>query len=367
MRNLLYEIGLTFLPGVGDVLAKNLLQYCGSAEAVFHTKKAVLQKIPGIGPATAKLIVEQKEVLTRAEQELRFIERYRIQVYTWSDESYPKRLKNCVDAPIVLYYKGERELPLLRMLTIVGTRKMTDYGKQLCSILIEELRSYDVCIVSGLAYGVDICAHRESLRHQMSTIAVLGHGLDRIYPAAHRASAEKMLLNGGLLTEFPSLTQPDRENFPRRNRIVAGISDATVLIEAAENGGAIITAVIANSYNRDVFAFPGRVGDTYSGGCNLLIKSNRAELVTGAADIVQSLGWNDPIASPKELQRVLPIGLESFEQELFSLLDNYGPLGMDDILLKTGSSLSTLASTLLTLELKGYVQALPGKTYRIIA
>lgn len=360
-----YQIALTLIPGVGDVLAKNLISYCGNAEAVFKSSKSSLFKIPGIGKSVVEAITQSSVLLKRAEEEEQFIEKYKIKPLFYTDASYPKRLKNCVDAPVMLYYKGQSDLNAPRVINIIGTRKATEYGKQVCAQLIEQLKPYSPLVVSGLAYGIDVQAHKECLKNDVSTVAVLGHGLDRIYPAAHRATAEKMLANGGLLSDFTSGTNPDRENFPKRNRIIAGLADATILVEAAESGGAIITAVIANSYNRDVFAIPGRINDAYSGGCNHLIKTNRAALVSSGADIAYSLGWD--ISDDKgPVQRQLLVDLSADEQVLVDLLRENGNLPIDELMLRSNMNLSILAAVLLNLELKGVLMVLPGKMYQLL-
>ncbi|HEX7367011.1 MAG TPA: DNA-processing protein DprA, partial [Pelobium sp.] len=254
---MLYNIALTFVKGIGDVTIKSLISYCGSAEEVFKTKQTALEKIPGIGPKTAKLIVNH-EAFSRAEQELKFVEKYKIEPLFYTDKLYPRRLKNCADAPALLYFKGNADLNNQKTLAIVGTRNASNYGKAFCEKLIDGLKAHQALIVSGLAYGIDVASHKAAVNLKQTTVGVLGHGLDRIYPALHRSVAESMLANGGLLTEFPSQTNPDRQNFPKRNRIIAGLADAVIVVEAAKKGGALITAEIANSYNKDVFALPGK-------------------------------------------------------------------------------------------------------------
>jgi len=362
----LHQLALTFTKHIGDQLAKVLVSYCGSAEAVFEAPTKKLAQIPGIGQKAIEQLV-LREGFARAEQELRFIEKNDIKVLFYSDEAYPKRLKNCSDSPALLYYKGNTKLNHQRIISIVGTRNATDYGKQLCRELVEDLKPYDVVIMSGLAYGIDIAAHKESLRMDIPTLGVFGHGLDRIYPTQNRSVADKMLHNGGWVTEFPSGTMPDPQNFPRRNRIVAGMADATVVVEASVKGGALITAEIANSYNRDVFAYPGRVHDEFSEGCNFLIRNNKAALLTSGADLAYILGWERPGGSaPAKAQLALPIDLEPAESLIFDAIrQNTGALGIDDLTIKTNLPLSQLAMSLLTLEMQGYIRSLPGKTYAI--
>ena len=360
--SLLHQLALTFVSGIGDVLSKNLISYCGSAEDIFKTSRQKLLQIPGIGPKMAAAILN-KECFSRAEKEVQFIEKNKIQAIFYTDAAYPKRLKNCIDAPIMLFYRGSADLNKQRVISIVGTRNATSYGKQLCEELIEHLKSYNVTVISGLAYGIDICAHKACVKQQLPTIGILGHGLDRLYPAQHRNTAEKMIENGGLLTEFPSQTNPDRENFPKRNRIIAGMADATVVVEASIKGGALITAEIANSYNRDVFTFPGRIGDEFSEGCNFLIRFNKAGLLTSYADLAEQLGWLDQTVTVKKQQLLFPLDLTADEKQIFETLQSAEQIGIDDLSLKTKLSVSTLAMNLLNLEMQGLVRSLPGKSY----
>jgi DNA processing protein len=267
----------------------------------------------------------------------------------------------------LLYSKGNADLNVQRCVSIVGTRNATDYGRQLCKQLVEELREYNVLIASGLALGIDVAAHKECLRVGVPTVGVLGHGLDKLYPHQNRGTAEKMLENGGLLSEYPSGTTPDRENFPQRNRIVAGMADATVVIEAGLKGGALITAEIANSYNRDVFAFPGRLGDEYSEGCNFLIRNNKAALLTCVADLAYSLGWEKNTDVKNEpAQLLLPIDLSAEERTVYEIIRQHNvPLAIDDLSIKANMPMSQLAMTLLDMELQGFIRSLPGKTYKV--
>jgi DNA processing protein len=361
---LLYQIGLTLLPGVGDVLGKKLVAYCGGVEEVFKQNRKSLEKIPGIGAKLIDSILNQN-VLVRSEEEIRFIEKYNITPLFYLDKKYPARLKNCDDAPIMLYFKGNADLNVPKVVSIVGTRKITEYGKSICEKIVDDLKNYGVLIVSGLAYGVDTCSHKSALEQNLMTVAVLGHGLDMIYPYLNRHLAEKMVDKGGLLTEFMSKTKPDRENFPKRNRIIAGVADAIVVVEAAKTGGALITAEIANSYNRDVFSVPGRIGDPWSEGCNNLIKTNKAALVQSAADIAYIMGWEKPGAASPVIQRELFLELTEEEEKIVSLLRNQENTGIDLIYLNSGLPASKVAATLLNLEFKGLIKALPGKTYKL--
>lgn len=358
---LLYQIALTLIPGVGDVNGKKLIAYCGGAEAVFKEKRSSLEKIPGIGRATVNSLFSNG-VLTKAEEEILFLSKHEIQPLFYLDKNYPKRLQHCADSPMMLYFKGEAKFNEMRMVGVVGTRNASEYGKRMCEQLIEELANDQVMIVSGLAYGIDAYAHRAALKYGLPTVGVLGHGLDRIYPAANKSIADRMLEQGGLLTEFLSGTIPERENFPRRNRIVAGMVDALVVVESAKRGGALITADIANSYNRDVFAFPGRIGDQYSEGCNFLIRTNRAALIENASNLRYLMGWENQ--SPK--QGVQTKLFRSFSDEEQCVLDAFGTgneCDIDELILKTNLSSSKLAAVLLTLEFDGVLVALPGKRY----
>lgn len=364
--SLLHQVALTFINKIGPVLAKSMMSHFGGAEQVFKQSKTALTKAHGVG----KKRMEQAdfdEALKLAEKELKFIETNKVDVLTYTDARYPKRLKNCHDSPLLLYAKGNANLNTHRIISIVGTRNATDYGRNLCKQLVEELQEYNILIVSGLALGIDTAAHRESLRMNVPTVGVLGHGYDKMYPAQNRNLAEKMLDTGGLLTEYPSGTIPNRENFPSRNRIVAGMADATVVVEAGLKGGALITAEIANSYNRDVFAFPGRLGDDYSEGCNFLIRNHKAQLLTCVADLAYSLGWekNSDLKAGNE-QLTLAIDLSADERAVYEIIRTHkAPLAIDDLSIKANMPVSQLAMTLLDMELQGFIRSLPGKSYCI--
>ncbi len=359
---LLYQIALTLIPGVGDVNGKKLVAYCGGVEAVFKEKKAALMKIPGIGLFTVNKIQNQN-TFKRAEQEIRFIEKFKIRSLFYTNPDYPARLLNCEDGPLMLYYKGNAELNAKRVVSVVGTRRATNYGRNICEKIITDLKAKDILLVSGLAYGIDSCAHRKSLDCELETIGVLAHGLDRIYPPQNRKLAERMLEQGGLLTEFLSQSKPDRENFPKRNRIVAGMSDAVVVIESDKRGGAMITAGLGNSYNRDVFAIPGKVGDDSSRGCNLLIRTNRAALAETGNDIAYIMGWDDkPIPSGKQTK--LFVDFSEDEKNIMETIREAGEIPIDQLVIKTGMTTSKVAAALLNLEFEGIVQCLPGKLYK---
>lgn len=363
--SLLHQVALTFVKTLGPVTAKSLIAYLGSEEEIFRTSAAKMSRIPGIGDKRA-MQWDFNDALKKAEKELVFIEKQGIESIFYTDSRYPKRLKTCGDSPVLLYAKGNMNLNPPHVISIVGTRNATDYGRQLCKQLIEELQQYNVLIVSGLALGIDVSAHKECLRLNMPTVGVLGHGLDRLYPSQNRATADKMLENGGLLSEYPSGTVPDRENFPQRNRIVAGIADATVVVEAGIKGGALITAEIANSYNKDVFAFPGRLGDDYSEGCNFLIRHNKAALLTCVADLAFSLGWEKTGQAKLVEQFTLPLDLSADEQLIFNILQQHKtPVAIDDLTIKANMPMSALAMNLLNMEMQGYIRSLPGKTYKV--
>ncbi len=352
------------MPGIGDVLGKKLIAYCCGVEAVFKQKRKALEKIPNIGGKLVNAILNQN-VLTRAGEEIKFIDDQNITPLFYLEKNYPSRLKNCIDSPIMLYYKGNAELNVPKVISVVGTRKASQYGKEICEKLIDGLVEHDALIVSGLAYGIDTCAHKSSLDHQLKTIAVLGHGLDRLYPYLNRPLSEKIMGYGGLLTEFMSQSKPDRENFPKRNRIIAGMSDATIVIEAAKRGGALITAEMANSYNRDVFSVPGRIGDTYSEGCNFLIKSNKAVLIQSAKDIGYILGWDVANTRQPKIQRQLFVELSLEEEKIVAVMQKNETTGIDTICAETQLPISKIAAALLNLEFQGLVRALPGKVFKL--
>lgn len=352
------------IPGVGDVNGKKLISWCGSAEAVFREKRKNLLRIPGMGVSTVDSILGTR-VLTRAEKELAFIDRYRIKPLFFLDDAYPRRLKQCLDGPLMLYQRGNANLNASCVLSVVGTRRASEYGRQMTDRIVAGLKGMDVLLVSGLAYGIDTLAHRAALDHGLDTTAILAHGLDRIYPMANRKLAIKMQERGALLTEFMSETNPDRENFPKRNRIVAGMADATLVIESAVKGGALITANIANSYNRDVFAVPGKWGERYSEGCNYLIKTNKAALVETAEDILYFMQWDDGgKPGPKQVELFREMTPE--EEIVMGILREHEEASIDYLVLGSKLSNSRIAAVLLDLEFDGLVKCLPGKMYRAL-
>lgn len=359
---LLYRVALTFIPMVGAVTARNLISYCGSAKAVFQSKKKMLCKIPGIGESVANSIVGSK-ALELAEKEITFMENHGISALFYLDKDYPTRLKPYRDSPIMLYYKGNADLNPVRTVAVIGTRSPSAYGAHCCETLVEDLGRYGVTVMSGLAFGIDVLAHRKCLDMSIPTIGALGHGLDRIYPAQHRSVAARMVDAGGLLSEYPSGTLPDREHFPMRNRIIAGMSDAVVIIESGVSGGSIITANMANNYNKDVFAIPGRINDKMSLGCLHLIKTHQANLMENAADLAYIMGWESGAEGFRIQQPTLFDVLSDKEQIIVNLLREHGSLGIDRLTFECKISHSEMAARLLELEFKGFIRSLPGKRY----
>lgn len=305
-NNLCYKIAISIIPGIGPQSAKKLIAYTGSIEGVFKEKGRTLQKIPGIGKEMARRVTEN-DVLDRAKQEIEFISTQNITPCFYLDKAYPRRLSNCQDAPLMIYIKGTTNLNAEKIISIVGTRNATPYGREQCENLIADLKKngHNVTIVSGLAYGIDICAHKAALKNGMETVAVFGHGLETIYPSTHTATARDIITQGALVSDFISNSLIDPKNFVRRNRIIAGLSDLTVVIESGEKGGSLVTADIANSYNRDVMAFPGRVNDSHSIGCNKLIKTNQAALIESANDLECLLNWDLQKGKPTAVQSQL--------------------------------------------------------------
>jgi DNA processing protein len=366
LNELPYQIGLTLIEGIGDVNAKSLLAYCGSAAEVFKQKEAQLLKIPGIGAMWAKSIVNSKDVLNRAEEEIKFIEKYNITPIFFTDENYPTRLKYCSDSPVLMYYKGNADLNHEKIIAVVGTRKPSDYGKEKTQEFVSELKDSGAIIISGLAYGVDVLAHKTALDNGLSTVGVVAHGLDRIYPQLHDKVAKRMIGQGGILTDFMSGTNPDAVNFPKRNRIVAGLCDALVVIESKRGGGSLITATIANSYNKDVFAFPGRAGDVLAEGCNGLIKQNRAVLIENAADLLYAMQWQDIEKKPKASKQIpLLINLSDDEKRIIDVFSEKSSLHIDEICQTTEFTISKISALLLQLEFSNIINSRPGKMYEL--
>lgn len=363
-NELLFRIALTSVSNIGPVQARTLVEHFGNAEAIFKASKNDLERIEGIGEVRAASI-KKFSGFKLAEDEISFIEKYRIQTFFLTDLTYPKRLLNCFDPPTLLYYKGNADLNVSKIISIVGTRNNTDYGKQLTEQLVSELQSLNVLIVSGLAYGIDVIAHKAAVVNNLQTVGVLAHGLRKIYPAQHSALAKQMVLNGGLLTEFRKDTLPDKHNFPRRNRIVAGMADATIVVETAVKGGSMITAELANGYNRDVFAYPGKITDIKSAGCNYLIKSNKAMLLDNTEQLAEMLGWTTRKTN-KKAQRELFMPLTADEEALVNVLKEKETVHIDELYLKSGLNSSAVAAAMLNLEFANVVASLPGKMYKLL-
>ena len=357
-------VALHLVPGIGSLLFKQLISYCGSAENVFTTKKSQLLKIPGIGPITAETILA-KETFVAAERELRKSEQEDVKIVFYTDKDFPKRLSAIADAPALLFVKGNLNLNSSKIVAIVGTRQATAYGKACVEEIIDHLVPHQTPIISGLAYGIDIHAHKHALKTGLPTMAVLGSGLDVVYPHAHKETATKMLNDGGLITEQLFGTKPDAHNFPARNRIIAGLCDALIVIEAAEKGGALITAEIANSYNKDVFAVPGNLGNTYSVGCNFLIKTNKANLFTSVKDLEYIMNWNVDKPDSKSISVSIAESNLSVDEKfiLDCLRKREVPIMLDQLSIESEVPLGKLSSLLLSLEFAGLVTSLPGKRY----
>ena len=366
-EGLLYQIALTFINGIGVTLARALMQYVGDEKDIFKGSTKKLEAIPRI---SKRLIgeIRSTEVLRRAEKELEFISKNNIQPHFFTDNNYPQRLTNCIDAPILLYSKGNVDFNRKKIISIVGTRNATKQGQEFCQKFLKELSAQlpDLLIVSGLAYGIDICAHRSALQNGLSTVAVLAHGLDRIYPYVHRQTAVEMLENGALLTEFPSETDPDKHNFVRRNRIVAGMADAVVVVESGEKGGSLITADIADSYYREVFAVPGRITDRESIGCNQLISRNKAILLQDTESFTKHLGWAKSEKTTPPKQRELFLNLNEDEEKIFNALAKTESMEVNSLAIELNTPVSNLFFTLLELEMKNVIQVLPGGVYKLL-
>lgn len=362
---LLHILALLKIEGVGDIVAKKLINHCGSAENVFKATGKTLKTIDGIGDSLVKKL-KDKTVFDKAERELDFIEKEKINCLFYKNEQYPERLKHCIDGPIVLFASGNFNFENRKMISIVGTREITSYGTSFCKKLIEDLAVFNPIIVSGFAYGVDIVAHQAAIDNNLQTIGVLAHGLNQIYPKTHKKYVTKMEENGGFLTEFWSNSNPEKENFVRRNRIVAGMSEATIVIESAEKGGSLITATMANDYNRDVFAVPGRTTDKFSQGCNTLIKTQNANVMTSAADLVYVLGWELGTKEVKPVQKQLFVELDCDEQKVYDYLLKNGKQLLDIIALECEFPIFRISTLLLNMELKGVIRPLPGKLFEAV-
>lgn len=368
----LYMMALTQVPSLSLTNLHLLIDELGSASAIYENRKDLKQVLPSASPKFLDGMGDFCNYLKRAEEELEFCRKGKIRCLGLNDEDYPQRLKDCNDAPVLLYYRGSANLNSQHIVSMVGTRQITNYGKDLCHSFVRDLKQVcpDALVVSGLAYGVDVNCHRAALEQGLETVGVLAHGLDQIYPRHHRETAKQMVDQGGLLTEYMSNTVIDKRNFVQRNRIVAGVSDAVIVVESATKGGSLITAEIAQSYNRQVWAFPGRVFDTYSSGCNMLIFKNKASLLTNAEDFCLEMGWTDDVQHQKQLS-------EGIQQELFA--DDYSAeeqavlqaLARDDskqinvLAVETNIAIGELSSLLFSLEMKGAVQSLVGGRYKL--
>ena len=365
----IYSIALTMVPGIGHIGAKHLIDGMNNAVDIFRLRKEIPERIPEVSQRVVDAL-DCPQAVIRAEQEYEFIRKNRIACLSFHDEAYPSRLRECEDAPVVLFFKGNADLNSLHILNMVGTRNATDYGTQICASFLRDLKAVcpDVLVVSGLAYGIDIHAHREALANELPTVGVLAHGLDRIYPYVHRKTAVDMLEKGGLLTEFLSGTNPDRHNFISRNRIVAGMCDATIVIESAEKGGSLITAELAEGYHRDCFAFPGRMSDEYSKGCNRLIRDNKASLLLSPEDFVQAMGWNmqTTLSEKVSVQRSLFIELSEEEQKIVAILEKLGNLQINSLVVEADIPVNKMTALLFELEMKGVIRVLAGGMYQLL-
>lgn len=361
-----HKIALGLIPRIGDINARKLVSHFGNVDAVFHEPYRNLIKIPGIGSGIAKYISD-RSYLETAEKEAEYVTKNNIRTYFYLDNDYPFRLRQCDDSPVVFFFRGNCNLDATKILSVVGTRNATPRGREICERIISGLSAGhpDLIIVSGLAYGIDICSHRSALANNLRTIAVLAHGFKTVYPAIHASTARQMLASGGLITDFLSDALPERNNFLKRNRIIAGLADATLVIESGIKGGALITADIANSYNRDVFAVPGRPDDQWSAGCNGLIRSNKAFLTECSDDIEYFLNWKPEKLKPP-IQRTLFSDLSETEKSIFELLSKLGELTIDDICRSLGMPVHKLSALLLQMEFKGLLKCSPGNQYRTV-
>jgi len=364
-KEILYTIALNFVPKIGPTIARKLIEHFGSAEAVFLQKTKELKQLSGIGPALAEALINQ-QILKMAEQEIVFCEKHKIDIIHYQNKNFPALLNECGDTPTILFSKGNINLKNKKVISIVGTRKASDYGKSQCERLIRDLteKGYRLVIVSGLAMGIDGCAHKAALKYGHETIAVIAHGFKEIYPAVHRKLATEIINQGAIFSEFFSDMRPEAFNFVRRNRVIAGLSPITVVAESPLKGGSMITASLANSYNRDVFAFPGKSTDTNSGGCNMLIKSNRAALIDSANDLEAYMGWR--IHNPKPIQPTLFKNLSDDEKEIIKQLTNQEKLNLNSLVKLTKIPINKISFPLINLEMEGIIKSLPGNFFRLM-
>ena len=361
--DLLYQIALTQISHIGTVQAKQLVDHFGDAASIFKASKKEISSLEGIGEIKAKA-VKSFDNFKAAEDEIKFCHKHHINTLFLTDIDYPKRLLHCYDAPTLLFYRGNADLNTTKCISIIGTRTNTDYGKQVTEQIIEGLQAQNILIVSGLAFGIDAIAHKAAIQNGLPTVGVLAHGLDSIYPSQHKSLAKEMLLNGGLLTEFTKHTKADKHNFPRRNRIVAGMADATIVIETQAKGGSMITAELAYNYNRDLFAIPGKITDQKSSGCLKLIQQNKAVLLTDVHQLIDAMGWETKTSKPKK-QRELFVELTTDERIVVDILSAKETVSIDEIYQQAGLSSSLIAGAILGLELQGLIICLPGKMYKM--
>ena len=367
-----YAIALTYMTGLSFATALILYRELGGAKAIYDHRHDIRDVVPDCSPRLAEVLKNWSAPLEQADAELQFINKYNIQALPLADDSYPARLRECPDAPIIIYYKGTADLNQKHVINIVGTRHCTTYGQDLVRRFITQLKELcpQVLIVSGLAYGIDICAHRQALASDLETVGVLAHGLEKIYPTQHRDTAAQMIRQGGLLTEYVSYSHMDKSNFVRRNRIVAGMTDATILVESAAHGGGLITAEIAQGYGRNVFAFPGPVGAKYSEGCNNLIRDNGAGLISSAEDFIKAMGWQSDAllqqAKSEGIERAFFPDLTDEEQAIVAVLDQEGDLQQNILSVKTNLPIGKLTAILFQLEMKGVVRPLAGGNYHLL-
>ncbi|MBN2481315.1 MAG: DNA-processing protein DprA [Bacteroidales bacterium] len=363
-KTLRYKIGIGLIPKIGPVITKRLISHCGSIEGIFCEKRANLARIPGIGVKLIDSVLKYRNS-DIPDMEIEYIRKHNITPLFYLDENYPARLKQCEDAPVMIYVKGNAPLDRARVISVVGTRSPTEYGRNFTNEFIENMAVYypDVLIVSGLAYGIDVSAHRAALKNGMETAAVLGHGLSHIYPALHRETARQIIQKGALISEFLHDTKPESPNFVRRNRIIAGLSDATIIVESGKRGGALITADLAGSYNRDVFAVPGRITDKYSVGCNNLIKTNRAAMAENLHDIEYLLGWQRPVRSHEAIQTQMFMQLDQDETFVMDHFKEKDCMTIDQLAVCCSMPVSKVSAILINLECKGLIKCMPGKVF----
>lgn len=360
----IYDIAFANIHGIGPSTAKEIMKIYSSTEEFFNESRSNLEKIFKTRFKTINDIVN-KTMFDKCEKEIEFMEKYNIKCLFFTEKDYPKRLLQLPDNPICFYYQGSEDLNLERMVGIVGTRNSTDYGREQTEKIVSTLKEYNVGIVSGLAYGIDAISHRQSLKENIPTFAVLGHGLDMIYPKENHDLAIEMIKRGGLITEFMTTTKPERYNFPRRNRIIAGLCDCVIVIEAAKKSGSLVTADLANQYDREVFALPGRVGDIFSEGCNYLISSQRANIIHETNDIIEIMNWDSKTSSQIKKEPKKPTHLSKDESIIYDIIAGKEEIHIDDISQECALNPSVLASCLLNLELEGIIRCLPKKTYKI--